>query len=97
MFLRETVRRSKLLQYVQMSKLTLSVDDEVIAQAKRYAEQNGVSVSSLVEIYLAEVSGLKKRNSSVDSSATPILNSLRGSLRKGDIEDYRRHLEDKYL
>ena len=40
-----------------MSKLTLSVDDGVVSRAKRFAKQNGVSVSEMVETYLAAISG----------------------------------------
>jgi hypothetical protein len=32
-----------------MSKLTLSVDSRVVIRAKRYAKQQGVSVSKMVE------------------------------------------------
>jgi predicted nucleic acid-binding protein len=38
------------------TKLTLSVDPAIISRAKRYAKRQGVSVSKLVEIYLASVS-----------------------------------------
>ena len=75
-----------------MSKLTLSVDKNVVSQARRYAKLHGVSVSQMVEAYLATVAappngGLRK---------SPILQSLRGSLKKANIEDYRRHLAAKY-
>jgi hypothetical protein len=79
-----------------MSKLTLSVDEKVIAHAKRYAERNGTSVSSMVETYLAEVSGVNKRKARIDMASTPIVDSLRGILKKGDIEDYRAYLVDKH-
>jgi hypothetical protein len=38
------------------TKLTLSIDAAVISRAKRYAKRSGVSVSALVENYLAIVS-----------------------------------------
>ncbi len=38
-----------------LSKLTLSVRDRVVSRAKRYAKQRGVSVSKIVEAYLASV------------------------------------------
>jgi Family of unknown function (DUF6364) len=38
-----------------MSKLTLTVDDAVILRAKRYAKKQGISVSKMVEAYLAAV------------------------------------------
>ena len=38
-----------------MAKLTLSVDERVASRAKRYAKQQGVSVSQMVEAYLEAV------------------------------------------
>ncbi len=75
-----------------MSKLTLSVDDRVISRAKRYAKQRGVSISAMVEAYLAAVA----EPSSPAVAETPILNSLRGSLKKADLGEYRKHLSAKY-
>ena len=75
-----------------MSKLTLSVDEHVVSRAKRYAKQSGVSVSKLVETYLASVTG----PSSPKVRDTPILRSLRGSLKKADLKSYRKHLAAKY-
>ena len=74
-----------------MSKLTLSVDDRVVSRAKRYARQHGVSVSAMVEAYLDVVAEVPS-----DTPATPVLRSLRGSLKKGAIEEYRKHLASKY-
>jgi hypothetical protein len=79
--------------YVQMSKLTLSVDERVVSQAKRYAKRRGISVSAMVEAYLASVAE-KSDESSQD--APPILRSLRGVLRKADLETYKKHLATKY-
>jgi hypothetical protein len=38
-----------------MAKLTLSVDSRVVSLAKQYAKRRGVSVSNMVEAYLAAV------------------------------------------
>ncbi len=76
-----------------MSKLTLSVDKGVISRAKRYAQQRGVSVSEMVEAYLAAVSEPPPR---VLANAPPVLRSVRGSLKKADLEQYKRHLAAKY-
>ena len=76
-----------------MSKLTLSVDDGVVSRAKRYAKQQGVSVSGMVEAYLAVISEPSPRTS---KDSPPILRSVRGSLKKADLEAYRRHLAAKY-
>jgi hypothetical protein len=81
-----------LIQYVQMSKLTLSVDDAVILRAKRYAKKQGVSVSKMVESYLAAVAEPPVRA----PAYTPILRSVMGVLKSADIKDYKRHLTTKY-
>ena len=75
-----------------MAKLTLSVDDRVISNAKQYAKRQGVSISEMVEAYLAAVSDV----SAPAKGATPILRSVRGILRSADVSDYRKHLATKY-
>lgn len=75
-----------------MQKLTLSVEGRVVERAKRYAQAQGTSVSRLVETYLdmlAEpaVTGGQRR---------PVLTRLRGSMTRGSVGDYHRHLEHKY-
>lgn len=75
-----------------MAKLTLSVDDRVVSRAKQYAKRRGISVSEMVETYLAAVA-------SPPSEATgtaPILESVRGVLKKADVNEYRKHLAAKY-
>jgi hypothetical protein len=75
-----------------MSKLTLRVDDMVVSRAKLYAKQPGVSISEMVEAYLAAVAEPQpgsQRNCLV-------LRSVRGSLKKADLSDYRKHLSSKY-
>jgi hypothetical protein len=73
------------------TKLTLSLDPAVITRAKRYAKQRGVSVSAMVETYLAAVS------QPVGTSETPqVRRRLQGILKGADPADYRRHLERKY-
>jgi hypothetical protein len=74
-----------------VSKLTLSVDDEVIRNAKRWAARERTSVSRLVETLLVEVTAPEEKK-----SVPPILGRLRGCLRKADPSAYRRHLETKY-
>ena len=75
-----------------VSKLTLSVDQGVVSRAKRYAKQQGVSVSEMVEAYLAAVSG----PSPTPKEAPPILRSVQGSLKKADLQEYRKYLGAKY-
>ncbi|HET9768666.1 MAG TPA: DUF6364 family protein [Thermoanaerobaculia bacterium] len=74
-----------------MAKLTLSVDDDVIARAKRYAEARGTSVSAIVERMLDRISRPP------DEELTPIVAKLRGVAAGADRKDYYRYLERKYL
>ncbi len=76
-----------------MSKLTLSVDDRVVSRAKRFAKQQGVSVSAMAEAYLSAVSDPSPHT---PENSPPILRSLRGVLKKGDPEAYRKYLVAKY-
>jgi hypothetical protein len=73
------------------SKLTLSVDERVVRQAKRYARKRGTSVSQLVEDYLDLVSG-----PGAGAEAPPVLRRLRGALKGVSEETYRRYLRGKY-
>jgi hypothetical protein len=75
-----------------VAKLTLSVDDRIVSRARQYAKLRGVSVSAMVEAYLAAVA----EPAASAGGAAPILRSLRGVLRNGDIEAYRKHLASKY-
>lgn len=75
-----------------MAKLTLSVDDRVVARAKQYAKRRGVSVSQMVEAYLAAVA----EPGSAVPGTPPVLRSLRGVLKNADIDQYRKHLAAKY-
>jgi hypothetical protein len=75
-----------------MAKLTLSVDERVVLRAKRFAKLRGVSVSQMVETYLAAVA----EPPSPALGAAPILRSVRGILKNADMGEYRKHLTAKY-
>lgn len=75
-----------------MQKLTLSVDERVVERAKRYAQARGTSVSRLVETYLDMVADPRP----TEEKSRPVLNRLRGSMRRGTVGDYHRYLEQKY-
>ena len=78
------------------TKLTLRLDDKLIRHAKSYAQGTGKSVSQLVADYFAS---LREEPYESDEVLTPIVKSLKGALRGStiDIDNYRRHLEEKYL
>ncbi len=74
-----------------MPKLTLSVKQDVVERAKRYAGRQGTSVSRLVESFLDRVTHPPNK-----SEAPPVLRRLRGSLKGSDPAACRRHLKEKY-
>lgn len=74
-----------------MGKLTLSVDDRVVARAKKYAARRETSVSQLVERYLDLVSKPRRK-----AEETPGLARLRGVLAGVDPKSRGAHLERKY-
>jgi hypothetical protein len=77
-------------------KLTLSLDESVIAYAKLYAEKNKISLSKLVEGYLKSVVDNKTKNVEI----TPLVMSLSGVIdlpSDFDIRDeYTKYLIEKY-
>ncbi len=73
-----------------MAKLTLSVDERLIARAKEFADRHGTSVSRLVASFLEALGDTD------EESPAPVLGRLRGSIRKTDLADYGRYLEEKY-
>jgi hypothetical protein len=75
-----------------LAKPTLSVDNRVVSRAKQYAKRRGVSISGMVEAYLAAVADPP----SPATRAAPILRSVRGVLKHADIDEYRKHLAAKY-
>lgn len=78
-----------------MTKLTLSVDDEVIKTAKEWARSRGVSVSQMVSTFFIFVIKSKQP----PDEMPPVLKKMAGILEKEEmlIKNYHNHLESKYL
>ncbi|OYQ33196.1 hypothetical protein CHU92_13510 [Flavobacterium cyanobacteriorum] len=70
------------------TKLTLNVDKDIIEEAKAYAKMHKVSLSALIENYLASLS--KK---AVDSEVSPLVQSLTGVMEPIN-EDYKKEYGD---
>jgi hypothetical protein len=75
-----------------MAKLTLNVDDRVILRAKQYAKQRGVSLSGMVEEYLAAIAGPP----APVAGDAPILRSVRGIVKSVDVNGYAKYIAAKY-
>lgn len=78
------------------TKLTLRLEEDLIKSAKRHASILGKSVSQMVADYFYL---LDKDSIDNKQRITPIVSSLRGTLKGADVDktDYRKYLEDRYL
>ena len=78
------------------TKLTLKLDQEIIAKAKRFAKGHQTSLSQLIENYLLSLT----REKDSDINITPLVKSLSGIIdlpAAGDSRKaYRDHLLRKY-
>ncbi len=78
------------------TKLTLRLEEALIKSAKNHAKTMNKSVSQMVAdyFYLLDKKSVKK-----PTQLTPIVKSLKGSLKNSNIDesDYKSYLEDKYL
>ena len=72
------------------TKLTVTIDRDLVPKAKRYARERGVSLSELIEAGLREVA---------DAAETPSFAARwRGAFTTADHDDARyRALAQKYL
>ena len=79
------------------TKLTLTVDKRVIEEAKKYAKEQGRSLSNLIEDYLKL---LIEPSSPIhdEFEYSPIVKSLKGSVKvKEEDFDYREVLEEELM
>ena len=78
------------------SKLTLSLNKQVIEKAKEYARKHKISLSRLIESYLA---ALTQNKSKGESEITPLVKSfigVIGSVETNTKEDFTEYLDNKY-
>jgi hypothetical protein len=78
---------------IMTTKLTLTVDKEIIEAAKAYAKKNGRSLSALVEQYFKAL--LQKNEDKDDLS--PKVKSLLGSIKAPKGFDYKKELQDAIM
>ena len=81
---------------IMNTKLTIKLDKEIIEKAKLYAEKHNISLSRMIESYLASLTTENREESEV----TPLVKSLSGVIQlepDSDIKkDYTDYLSDKY-
>ena len=75
------------------TKLTLSLDKEVIEKAKRYAKKNGQSVSGMMENYFKMLSSKDKKRK---IEITPFVKSIpfKGKSKLTENFDYKEALTE---
>ena len=74
------------------TKLTLSLNQEIIIQAKSYALQTGRSLSELVENYFETLSSDVYQNNEL----SPKLKKIAGSIKIPEDFDEKKELESYY-
>ncbi len=76
------------------TKLTLTIEESVIAKAKKYARNKERSLSDLIENYLKALT-----NEDVKSyeELTPVVKSLRGSFKIPENFDYKKELTNQLI
>lgn len=78
------------------NKLTLSIEQEVIVKAKRYAKIQGRSLSNIIEEYLKSISFESTNDEKRELSN--IIKELKGSIKiPNDNKSYSEMLEDALL
>ncbi|WP_107038732.1 DUF6364 family protein [Brumimicrobium mesophilum] len=81
------------------TKLTLTIEQEIIEKAKIYAKEKNRSLSDLIENYLKMITMEDKKDDV--KKLSPIVESLKGSFKMPKGMDYKKELkkriEEKYL
>jgi hypothetical protein len=73
-----------------ITKLTLSIDDAIITNAKKYAKEKGKSLSGLVENYLLSLSS----NENLDEHISTRILKMMGSIELPEDFDYKKNLSN---
>ena len=75
------------------TKLTLSLNNEIINKAKLYAKYHEISLSKMIESYLDSITASKNKEITI----TPLVESLSGVVNLPDDFDYRKEYRDHII
>lgn len=75
------------------TKLTLTIDREIIERAKIYAKDKNRSLSDIIENYLKAL--IEKEEKNKDKKINPIVESLKGSFKMPKDMDYKKELKKR--
>ena len=77
------------------TKLTLSIEEQVIERAKEYAKKQGRSLSNIVEEYLKSIA--KQKKSKVINKLDQLVEELCGSVKIPENKSYDEILEESII
>jgi hypothetical protein len=81
------------------TKLTLTIESEIISKAKEYAKGKNRSLSDIIENYLKGLTNEDQKQKG--KSFNPVVKSLKRAFKTSNEMDYKKELEkrlgDKYL
>jgi hypothetical protein len=76
---------------MQETKLTVRVPRELLENIKRYATQNNTTLTALIQAYLRAIPAQEPLDNA------PIVRRLSGTMSQAvSIQDYKKHLDEKY-
>ena len=80
------------------TKLTLTIEQEIIKRAKKYAKEKNRSLSDIIENYLKSLTAMESKET---KKLNPVVESLKGAFKMPKDFDYKKalidRLKDKYL
>lgn len=79
------------------SKLTLTVEKEIIERAKLYAKKTGRSLSGLIESYLESITKESKSEMEITPKLKKIIGAVRLPKNFNEEQELRAYLEKKHL
>ncbi|NCT16774.1 MAG: hypothetical protein COZ75_07930 [Flavobacteriaceae bacterium CG_4_8_14_3_um_filter_34_10] len=75
------------------TKLTLTIEKEVIETAKKYAKEKGQSLSEMVENYFKLITVNRRKN--IPKELSPKVRKLRGIIKTDKNFDYKQVLTEE--
>jgi macrodomain Ter protein organizer (MatP/YcbG family) len=79
------------------TKLTLTVEKDVIERAKSYAKRTGRSLSDLIEKYLENITQEEKRDKELSPRLKKIVGSVKLPKNFNEEKELRVYFEKKHL
>lgn len=75
------------------TKLTLTIEKEVIEKAKQYAKEKNCSLSDIIENHLKILTTKERKQN--QKTLNPIVKSLKSSFKTSKKMDYKKELEKR--